>query len=80
VTPFHGRGAVPEWTFAAAEDFTVLGWLAGVNVDGCIGLVGAGSKEGLQGEGSGWLGHVSLVEPRTAAREGGWGRQGQAGV
>jgi len=29
-----GRGVVPEWTFAAAEEFTVLGWLAGVNVDG----------------------------------------------
>jgi len=70
-TPFHGRGAVPEGTFTAAEEFLVLNWLAGVNVDGCVGLVGAGSKEVLQGEGSGWLGHVGLVVPRTAVRE--WG-------
>jgi len=74
----HGTGAVPEWTFAAAEEFSVLSWLAGVNVDGCVGLVGAGSKEDLKGEGRGRLGHVGLVEPRAAAREGGCGGKGQA--
>jgi len=48
-TPFHGRGPVPEGTFTAAEEFPVLSWLVSVNVDGCVGLVGAGSKEDLQG-------------------------------
>jgi len=76
-TPFHGRGPVSEGTFAAAEEFSVLSWLAGVDIDGCVGLVGAGSKEDLQGEGRGRLGHVGLVEPRAAAREWGWGGQGQ---
>jgi len=59
------------------EEFSVLSWLAGVDVDGCAGLVGAGSKEDLQGEGRGQLGHVGLVEPRAAAREWGWGGQGR---
>jgi len=77
-TPFHGRGAVPEGTFAAAEEFSVLSGLAGVNVDGCVGLVGAGTKEDLQGESSGRPGHVGPVKPRAAARKWGWGGQGQA--
>jgi len=32
--PFHGRGPVPEGTFAAAEEFSILSWLVCVNVDG----------------------------------------------
>jgi len=60
------------------QEFSVLSRLAGVDVDGCIGLVVAGSKEDLQGLVGGLQGHVGLVDPRAAARGCGWGRKGHA--
>ena len=79
-TKLHGARAVPEGAIAAAQELFVLSWLAGVRVDGFVGLVGAYGDIDFQSEVSRVVGLMGLVQARAAAGKRAGGRKGLAVV